>query len=124
MPSPEQPDQSGRGGAEQDSTPFCRAARFAGEQPAGLAYFQTQQLIFESDSDLSVYRLQLNRVWHVAILGQPPPENIALTLRLILSTGAPTVLPADLCRLLEERRAQAIKCGPWVEQHYHWDRKR
>ena len=71
MPSPEQsaggpPESAGR--QEQEPPPYRRAARFAGERPAGDAYFAMQRVIYEAPQpmDLSVYRLRLNDLWHVA----------------------------------------------------------
>lgn len=58
---------------EEGSTSSYKAARFPSEKPAGEAYFQAQEVIFKADCDLSVYRLRLNRIWHLAVLGDPPP---------------------------------------------------
>src|SRR3712207_7143409 len=63
---------------DQESTPYQRAARFAGEQPAGQAYFAAQRVIYEAPQpiDVSVYRLQFQRLWHVAALGLVPPAPV------------------------------------------------
>src|SRR5688500_11949684 len=118
MPSPE---HQGTGGSrqEQEPTPACyRATPFAGEEPAGKAYFKAQEAIFSRESALSADRFHPNHIWHVAVLGEQPPEELHQLLATILSTGEPTSLPADLLRFLETRRLQARQIGPWVEGHY------
>jgi len=103
---------------EKQPEPYYQAARFPHEQIAGLAYSQAQQTIFGQDCDLSVYRFQLNRVWHVAVLGEPPPGHLESRLHRILSPGEPTTLPAEALRILLQRRSEATRQGPWVERHY------
>ena len=122
MPSPEhqpggQPEQSP--GPEQEHGPYYRAARFANERAAGQAYFAVQDAIFTAeDCDLSAYRLQLNRVSHVAVLGQPPPEELDQTLVVLLAAGEATALPAEVVKLLVQRRRQATRGSSWLEGHY------
>jgi hypothetical protein len=106
------------GRAEQEPIPYLRAARFPGERPAGRAYTEAQELVFRDPGcELSVYRLQLERVWHVAVLGEQPREDLERHLQTILSRGETTSLPEEILRELQRRRAQAIKLGPWVERH-------
>lgn len=115
MPSPE------RGGhnPEQEPIPYYQAARFAGEQPAGQAYFQAHEAIYSTpESDLSVYRLQLNQIWHVAIIGDLPPEDLREKLQTILAAGEPAHLDPFVLKILKLRRDQANKQGSWVEGHY------
>lgn len=97
---------------------YHRDIRFSGGQTAGRAYFQAQETILEADCDLSVYRLLLTRVWHVAIVGQATPEDLERRLRVILVTGEPVTLPSDVPKMLQERRAQATRFGPWVQRHH------
>ena len=105
---------------EQESTLYQRAARFAGERPAGRAYDQAQRVIYEAPvpTDVSVFRLQLNRLWHVAAGGLPyalgltPPAPVLQALEAILATGEPADLPAEVWRTLSERRAQATRQAP------------
>jgi hypothetical protein len=121
MPSPEQeqgPFQQ-EGKEEKEPKPYYKAARFNGEQIAGKAYFQAQDAIFNDPGcDLSVYRFQLNRIYHLAVLGESPSAELAQKLQEILSTGEPVPLPDNILQILSERRNQAIKKGPWVERHY------
>jgi hypothetical protein len=99
------------------SIPYYQAARFSGERPAGRAYARAQGLIYQEPCDLSAFRFLLERSWHVAILGDPPPATLDRSLRRILGWGESTTLPDDILQQLWERRAQAIKLGPWVERH-------
>ena len=105
---------------EQEPVPYHRAARFAGERPAGVAYFQAQEAVYTAAGavDLSVYRLQLNHIYHVAVLGQPPPSELDATLATILAAGEPATLPTQVLRQLAERRAQATKQAPWIQRHH------
>lgn len=123
MPSPEQ-----KGGAEpsdlepkkeQESKPYYLASQFGGERPAGRAYFQAQELIFNTpDCDLSVFRFQLSRIYHVAVIGIRPDEGLERRLRNILSRGESVSLSPEILRTLMSRRSQATRQGPWVERHY------
>jgi hypothetical protein len=108
VPTPEQPPEL---------RSYLHAARFGGERPAGRAYVRAQEAIRTTECDLSTFRLRLNQVWHVAVLGQAPPETLDRSLRRILAWGEPTTLPDDILQQLWERRAQAIKLGPWLERH-------
>jgi hypothetical protein len=117
MPSPERPSDGAP--REQEPVPYYKVARFRGERPAGQAYAQAQAAIFRAeDCDLSAYRMQINRVWHVTVLGQSPPQELDERLTRILARGEPATLPDDVLRLLQERRAQAAKQGLWVERHH------
>lgn len=117
MPSPEHGDRNQ--GKENEPIPYYQAARFADEKPAGRAYFQAQETLFRNpDCDLSVFRVQLNRISHVVLLGDLPEPELEQKLLQILSSGEPASLPLDILKVLQERRVQAIKRGPWVERHY------
>jgi len=109
MTSPEQPPKSG----------YLQVARFLGKKPAGRAYRKAQDLLFATpDCELSAYRFHLDRTWHVAVLGDQPPEDLDRQLRTILSRGTPTSLPEEVLSELQRRRAQATTLGPWVEGHH------
>jgi hypothetical protein len=121
MPSPEgDPSQHPpEGTPEQEPVPYYQAARFRGECPARRAYFQAQDMLFHTpESELSAYRFQLERIWHVAVLGEPPPEDLAKKLETAFARGVPTELPPDILKLLAERREQANRQAPRVERHY------
>jgi hypothetical protein len=105
---------------ESDPRPYQRASRFAGERPAGQAYAAAQQVIYEAPepTEVSVYRLQLNRVWHVAALGLVPPASVLQALEAILDTGEPAELPAEVWQALSDRRTEATRRASWVERHH------
>jgi hypothetical protein len=106
---PDRPDQQ---------APYYQAARFPAEADAGQAYFKAQDALLHGPANnLSTYRLQLNSVWQVAMVGEPPPIRLDTQLRRILAAGDPTALPPDVLKLLLERRATATQVGPWVEKH-------
>ncbi len=122
MPSPERPTGTE---AEHEPQPYSQAARFTSERFAGRTYRQAQAAIYNAreDVDLSAYRFHLNTIWHVAVLGVQPPEEVAQQISTILAAGEPTALPDDVLRLFQERRAQAAQLGPWVEGHYRPGRR-
>lgn len=97
---------------------YSVAARFESQSEAGRVYEHVQQSIFDARCDLSVYRLQIDSVWHVAALGQRPPSDVDSAIRDQLSRGELTRLPDVVVDALLERRAQANRIGPWVEGHY------
>ena len=110
---------------EQGPLPYQRASRFAGERPAGRAYIDAQRVLYEApESDLSVYRLQMNRLWYVAALGLVPPAPVLQAIEQILDRGEPAELPAEVWDTLHGRRRQATRLGPWVERHRRPDEPR
>lgn len=105
--------------SEQERRPsYLQTARFAGERPAGRAYTQLQDAFFRSPGcDLSVFRLILDRQWHVSVLGDQPDETLERRIRRVLSRGTPASLPEEILAELQRRRAEATRIGPWVERH-------
>lgn len=127
MPSPEgeRPRQKGRippersPKPEQERQPYLQVAYFDNEHIAGHAYDQAQEAIYTHEqNDLSSYRFILDDNWHVAVLGEAPPESLDRSLQDILGQGTPTQLPEEIVAYLQERRQEATKLGPWVEGHY------
>lgn len=106
--------------SEQQPTPYYRAATFAGEEPAGTAYAQLQNLIFTNpDCELSVYRFHIARVWHVAVVGdRPDDEMLGQELETALASGTLVSLASDVLDLLWQRRETESKEGTWVEHHH------
>ena len=105
--------------SEQEPLPYYLASKFSGERPAGKAYFQAQELIFkEEDNQLSVYRFQLYRIYHVAVVGDKPDQELEDKLNGILSAGEYVPLPSMVLKQLLARRQQQTKRGPWTERHY------
>ncbi len=105
--------------------PYHRTARFADEPSAGLAYNAAQRAIFAGPpNDLSAYRFQLNTIYHVTVLGAPPPTELDHQLTEILAHGEPAELPADVLRALSDRRRQVTRHGgPWSAGHYRPGRR-
>jgi hypothetical protein len=104
---------------QEDQPSYLKVARFSGERPAGRAYNQLQDAIFRSPAcELSVYRMLLQRDWHVAVLGDPPAETLERRIRQVLSRGTPASLPDEILAELQRRRAAATEIGPWVERHH------
>jgi hypothetical protein len=112
MPSADQEPAPG-----QSTNSYVRPARFPSERRAAGAYFRVQEAIFTTECALSAFRLQLNRRWHVVVVGTPPPEELEGIIRKILAAGEPTTLPAEVLAILLQRRADQIRLGPWVERH-------
>src|SRR5439155_25992687 len=104
--------------SEDDPGSYLRVAGFASEQLAGAACSQAQRLIFESPCDLSVYRMQFRKSWHVAVLGLQPPEDVDYRLETILAIGEAASLPDEVLQVLQERGARMRRRGPWSEGHY------
>lgn len=116
MPGGERPREPSSDSAE--TSPYYQAARFPSERASGRAYARAQRTIFEADCDLSAFRLQLDRRWHVVVLGQIPPEALDRAVRQVLAAGESVSLSEQVLNLLFERRLRSIKQGPWVERHF------
>jgi len=116
MSTPERPD--GDGPAEREARRYFRAARFVGERSAGHAYGKAQEEIYTAECNLSVFRLTLEALWHVAVTGEPPPAELDQRISAILGTGEPAALSPEVVRLLEVRGQQLRRQGPWSEGHY------
>jgi len=119
MPSPEDNRRGREPDKETQGLPdYCRAVRYGEEPPSAQAYTQAQNLIFNVTHELSSYRFQLDQVWHVAVLGDRPPQEFDQQIQSILADGEPTTLPPDILIMLNQRRLQAAAIAPWVEGHY------
>ena len=100
MPQPER--RPGEPNPEREGLPrYHLAARFDGEEAAGQAYFAAQEVIYSGpeELELSVYRLMLNLVYHVAAVGNPPPQEVDQRLGDVFRAGEPPSSPA-MCRQL------------------------
>ena len=116
MPAPEHAGEEPHHEAGQD--PWYQARRYKGEHDSARPYAEVQAAIYRHECDLSAYRLNLDTVWHVAVLGEKPTEAVIHVIERILSTGEATSLPDEVLEYLSERRKQAQQVGPWVEGHY------
>lgn len=75
-------------------------------------------MIFVHQCDLSVYRMQLQDLWLVAVVGARPVNQIEHEVEGAISTGESITLAEPIIATLLARRAEATKRGPWVERHY------
>jgi hypothetical protein len=117
MPSPEFPYEEPS--PEPEPRSYSQPARFPGAQRAGQIYQQLRELLYRTpDSDISVYQLQLDHVYHVAVLGDPPPAELDRRIIGLLALGEPTTLPPAALQALVERRRQMTQHGGWVEDHH------
>ena len=80
---------------------------------------QAQRVIYEAPRpiDVSVVRLQLNQLWHVAALGLVRPTPVLQAMEDILAAREAADLPRQVWQALAQRRAQALTRGPWTEGH-------
>ncbi len=118
---PQSERRAGAPNPEREGLPrYHLVARFSGEEPAGQAYVAAQELIYHGpqELELSVYRLILNLVYHVAAVGDVPPEEIDRELRNIFRAGDLAELPTEVLTTLNQRRLQARRLGSWVEGHH------
>ena len=105
--------------SKQQSSPYHAAAWFTDEHAAGAAYSLMQDLIFNApDCELSVYRLHIKGVWHVAVVGDPPDEGLGQELTIALANGTPILLGTETLNFLQHRRETEVKRGTWVERHH------
>jgi hypothetical protein len=121
MPSPEGgyargPDDTPR--REEEPRPYYRAARFAEEHHAARVYARLQDAILGTPCDLSVYRLLIDRISHVTIVGEPPPAEFDRQVAESLAVGEGVELTQEVLALLLERRRRANRLAPWVERHH------
>jgi hypothetical protein len=117
MPSPERPSGAA---PERQPVPYHRAARFAAEQPARDAYFASQGAVlgYKGQVDLSTYRVQIDAIYHVVVLGEEPPAELGAQIDAILAAGeGATVHPTVLTRLAQRRREQS-RHGPSIARHH------
>ena len=103
----------------QYSPAYYLAARFPNKKAAGIVYNAVQELIYrDADCDLSAYRLQLDTMWHVVVVGEKPSDSLHVAIEAQLTNGTLVTLDPDVLFALMVRRGQAIQFGPWVEGHY------
>jgi hypothetical protein len=95
-----------------------RAVRFQGEGPARRAYFAVQNAILETACQLSTYRFLVRGIWHVAVMGEPPPEELGLEINRALRSGDSVELPEEIAQSLSERGKQERQKRIWTERHY------
>jgi hypothetical protein len=98
---------------------YVRTSRFNDEIAALTAYAEIQDLLFSDTRwNLSTYRILLNQISHVLVIGARPPEEVDREIAQLLSGGQSVTLPDDVIEVLRRRRDEATKLGSWVEGHY------
>jgi len=93
------------------------AFQYADMRRAGDAYKVCRDLVFDSDIDASAYRIQLNTVPHVVVIGD---GELLPALREMVERacvyGTEAELPKDIVRALFERRTVGKIPGAFWER--------
>jgi hypothetical protein len=79
--------------------------------PLGACTFRFKSSL-TPQADLSAYRLQLQGVWHVAIVADTPTKELVGELEKVISGGELVELPSDALDFLRQRRAEQIQLVP------------
>lgn len=105
----------------QIKPPFCRAARFNSGAESRESYLIAEHAIAGAMADISVYRLQIRRIWHVAAISDiMPPADLQQSIEDAINMGKRAELPIEVLTLLLNRHRQVMRHRlPWVEGHYH-----
>lgn len=93
------------------------AFRYADMDAAGEAFELCRDLVFGLDIDASAYRVKVNDVPHVVIVGDGellPPERDMF--ERSCKRGSPTDLPQDVADALVERRKEGKIPGAFWER--------
>lgn len=111
---------------ENSTEEFVRAAHYHGAEESARAYRRIQEeVVFgEPRTDLSSYRLFLEREWYVTALGTKPPEHVIQLIDSILEGGQPVTLPNEALLYLRLRRLDAEELGPEVQGRFGQLKKR
>ncbi len=93
--------------AGSDAPIFSVTFRFADLDEAGRAYERARDLIFGADLNASAYRVVLNGVTHVVIVGEDVPyPRLQQALPEICEKGELADVPDEVVLMLAFRRAQ------------------
>jgi len=97
--------------------PFMQASRFDSKEASQALYDRIQQLLRDRpDTDFSVFRLIQNwpetmskappsqKRWYVAVLGETPPEPVAMQVTEAINEREPVPLPDEVIAMLAEKR--------------------
>jgi hypothetical protein len=100
-----------------DESKWLLAFRYADMRRAGDAYRVCRDLVFDMDIDASAYRIQLNTVPHVVVIGD---GELLPALRQMVERacvyGAEAELPEDITSALFERRTVGKIPGAFWER--------
>ena len=74
---------------------------------AGITYAVVRDVIFQNEIDASVYRINLNGIPHVILIGeQELPKPVAREISDIFDDGQPTTVPPEVTGVLVDRRRE------------------
>jgi hypothetical protein len=101
---------------ERDTT-WLLAYCYPDMQTAGEAFERARDIVFSEDIDASAYRVQLNGVPHVVVLGEAPllPE-LRRRFEVACAGGEPVELPTDARAVLVRRRLEGRIRGAFWER--------
>lgn len=88
----------------QRAPQYCLAMLFRDGARAERDYGQLRELLRDADCNLSVYRVLLDDVPHIIVLGEQPPAALRARLSQALVAGEPVELPAAVVAALVTRR--------------------
>lgn len=93
------------------------AYRYPDMDAAGNAFERARDIVFREDIDASAYRVRINRVPHVVVVGDGPltPE-LRRRFEAAFSGGEPVDLGADARAVLVNRRAEGRIPGAFWER--------
>ena len=98
---------------------ICLAARFASLELAGQAYDPIQEILrVEEFSNLSVFRIELHGVAHVAVVGEDAGAHIMEVVNQALSLGEMVTLDDEAIGWLRARREGRPQQEGFSEAHY------
>lgn len=98
---------------------ICLVARFESLEHAGQAYDPIQALLrVEQFTNVSVFRIELHGVAHVAVVGEQPEAHIMEVINQALGLGELITPDADIVGWLLERREQRPEQVGFSEDHY------
>jgi hypothetical protein len=83
---------------------YCLAVRFANGERAERDYGQLRLLLRRADCNLSVYRVLLDDVPHIIVLGERPDKALGKLLGIALAAGESVELPPTVLAALMARR--------------------
>ena len=94
----------------QRAPQYCLAVLFRDGDRAERDYGHLRELLRDADCNLSVYRVLLDDVPHIIVLGERPPAALCARLSQALAAGDPVDLPpAVVAALIARREGQRIR---------------
>lgn len=101
---------------ERDKT-WLLAYRYTDMEVAGEAYQRARDIVFSEDIDASAYRVQINGIPHVVVLGDGPPSpELRRRFETACEGGETVELPADVHAELVRRRLEGRIPGAFWER--------